>query len=81
MVVRTPRFPGRGAVIGESVDRGIAGGRARTEDVLRVLRLRGAGVPGAARERITGCSGPDVLGAWFDRVLTAADPQELSGEA
>ncbi|MFI7295481.1 hypothetical protein [Streptomyces sp. NPDC050121] len=48
-----------------------------TEDILRILGLRGIVVFDDARERITSCTDLDTLGVWFDRALTAVNTDEL----
>jgi hypothetical protein len=83
MATYTPRFPGSGTLIEETLIKGEAEGRAkgRAEDILRILGLRGIDVPEAARERITGCTDLDTLGTWFDRALTATSTEEMFAEA
>ncbi|MEV7138130.1 hypothetical protein [Streptomyces tauricus] len=79
MATYTSRFPGSGTLIEESVNKGLALGRAKgqAEDILRLLTLRGIDVPEAARERITGCTDLETLGTWFDRAVTATSDEEL----
>ncbi|UIX33922.1 hypothetical protein [Streptomyces sp. GQFP] len=73
------RFPGHDTVFEEARIKGRA--TARSEDILRVLELRGIDVPEAARERITNCTDLDTLGTWLDRTLTVASTEELFQEA
>ncbi|MFF4019322.1 hypothetical protein [Streptomyces sp. NPDC001843] len=75
MATYTPRFPGRGTLIEETLIEGEAKGRAA--DVLRILDRRGIEVPEAVRERVTSCTDLETLGVWFDRALTATDTEEL----
>ncbi|MFE7029492.1 hypothetical protein ACFU9Y_04215 [Streptomyces sp. NPDC057621] len=79
MATYTSRFPGSGTLIEESINKGLAEGesRGRTNDILRLLTLRGIDVPEAAHERITGCTDLETLGVWFDRSVTAVDVEEL----
>jgi hypothetical protein len=87
MAVYTPRFPGSGTIIEESIIAGRAEGRAegravgRAEDILRILDRRGIEVSEAVRERITSCTDLEVLGTWLDRSLTASNAEELFEEA
>ncbi|WP_328496173.1 hypothetical protein [Streptomyces sp. NBC_00414] len=75
MATYTSRFPGSGTIIEESINKGVA--QSRTEDILRLLTLRGIDVPEAAHERITGCTDLETLGVWFDRAVTATGMEEL----
>lgn len=79
MATYTPRFPGYGTLIEETLIEGEAKGRAksRAEDILRILDLRGIELPEAARERIASCADLDILGNWFDRAVTATSAEEL----
>ncbi|MFE4964880.1 hypothetical protein [Streptomyces sp. NPDC056660] len=83
MATYTPRFPGSGTLIEETLIEGEAKGRAkgraegRAEDILRILDLRGIEVADVDRERITACADLETLGTWFDRAVTAASGQEL----
>ncbi|MGW2639201.1 hypothetical protein [Streptomyces sp. NPDC001348] len=79
MATYTPRFPGRGTLIEETLIEGEARGEAkgRAADVLRILDRRGIEVPEAVRERVTSCTDLEVLGTWFDRALTATNTEEL----
>jgi hypothetical protein len=87
MAVYTPRFPGSGTIIEESIIEGVAKGRAegrtegRAEDILRILDRRGLEIPDAVRERVTSCTDLEVLGTWLDRSLTAESAEELFEEA
>ncbi|MGW0823672.1 hypothetical protein [Streptomyces sp. NPDC002845] len=80
---RASRFPGSGTLIEETRTKSIAEGEAkgRAKDILRILDLRSIEVPEAARERIADCTDLDILNTWFDRALTAANTEELFGEA
>ncbi len=64
-----------------SCARRAAEGRAegRAEDVLFVLRARGIEVTDAVRERVVGCTDPDVLQGWLGRALTVERAQEIFG--
>ncbi|MER6269599.1 hypothetical protein ACFY0B_31330 [Streptomyces sp. NPDC001797] len=75
MATYTPRFPGSGTLIEETLIEGESKGRA--EDILRILDLRGVEVAEADRERITACADLGTLGTWFDRAVTATSAQEL----
>jgi hypothetical protein len=75
MATYTPRFPGSGTLIEETLNAGEAKGRAA--DILRILDRRGIEIPEDARERITSCTDLDVLGTWFDRSLTVTNTEEL----
>ncbi|MFF4310731.1 hypothetical protein ACWDFR_29835 [Streptomyces sp. 900105755] len=79
MATYTPRFPGSGTLIEETLIEGESKGRAkgRAEDILRILDLRGVEVAEADRERITACADLGTLGTWFDRAVTATSAQEL----
>lgn len=83
MATYTPRFPGSGTLIEETLIKGEAEGRAkglaegRAADILRILDRRGIEVSEAARERVTSCTDLEVLGAWLDRSLTASKAEEL----
>ncbi|MFF3937747.1 hypothetical protein [Streptomyces phaeofaciens] len=83
MATYTPRFPGSGTLIEETLIEGEAEGRAegRAEDILRILDRRGVEVSEAVRERITSCADLEVLGTWLDRSLTATSAEELFAEA
>ncbi|MFI0820616.1 hypothetical protein ACH4TX_31410 [Streptomyces sp. NPDC021098] len=48
-----------------------------TEDVLRVLSIRGLEVTSEARERIRSCRDLDLLDTWLDRAVTASRVEEL----
>ena len=63
----------------EGLERGLEQGRAeqRAQDIVRILRLRGVAVSGVDQERILGCADAEVLGAWLDRAVHAARPEEL----
>lgn len=63
----------------EGRDEGRAEGevRARTADILRILRVRGITVPDAAREQITACVDLDRLDTWIDRAVTADGVEDL----
>lgn len=71
MTFRPSRFPGSGTLIEETRTKG------RTEDILRILHLRAIDIPESARERVNGCTDPELLGTWFDRALTATTAEEL----
>ncbi len=71
MATYTPRFPGSGTLIEETL---IAG---RAVDILRILDRRGIEVSEAAREQVTSCTDLEVLGTWLDRSLTASKAEEL----
>jgi hypothetical protein len=60
-----------------------AEGRAegRAEDVLFVLRHRGLDVSEGVRERVAGCSDPDVLRGWLTRAVTVDRAEEIFGDA
>ncbi|MER6462347.1 hypothetical protein AB0N99_40135 [Streptomyces sp. NPDC093272] len=75
MATYTPRFPGSGTLIEETLIEGEAKGRA--EDILRILDLRGVAVAEADRERVLACEDLDTLGVWFDRAVTATGAEEL----
>ncbi|MFJ8155685.1 hypothetical protein [Streptomyces sp. NPDC094468] len=75
MATYTPRFPGSGTLIEETLIEGEAKGRA--EDILRILDLRGVAVAEADRERALACEDLDTLGVWFDRAVTATGAEEL----
>ncbi|MFD8721207.1 hypothetical protein ACFV2H_25285 [Streptomyces sp. NPDC059629] len=75
MATYTPRFPGSGTLIEETLIEGETRGRA--EDILRIPDLRGAEVAEAERDRITDCGDLATLGTWFDRAVTATSAQEL----
>ncbi|MFQ3560050.1 hypothetical protein QZN11_25045 [Streptomyces gramineus] len=79
MATYTPRFPGSGTLIEETLIEGEAKGRAegRAEDILRILDLRGVAVAEADRERVLACEDLDTLGVWFDRAVTATGAEEL----
>ncbi|MFE9289178.1 RpnC/YadD family protein [Streptomyces olivaceus] len=79
MATYTPNFPGSKTIVEESWLEGRAKGQAegKAEDILRILEVRGVEVPDSVRERVTGCTDLDVLGAWFDRSLSAAHAEEL----
>ncbi|MFI1730160.1 hypothetical protein ACH40E_13165 [Streptomyces acidicola] len=87
MATYTPRFPGYGTLIEETLIKGEAEGRAkgeakgraegRAEDILRVLDRRGIEVSEAVRERVTSCTDLEVLGNWLDRSLVASKAEEL----
>jgi hypothetical protein len=79
VAVYTPRFPGSGTIIEESLIAGETKGRAA--DILRILDRRGIEVPDAARERVTSCTDLEVLGTWLDRSLTVSNAEELFEEA
>jgi hypothetical protein len=77
----TLRFPGSGTIIEEAILKGREEGRekARAEDILRVLRVRGIDVSDAVRERVGSCDDLDVLGTWLDRAVTVGSADELFG--
>ncbi|MGW1717502.1 hypothetical protein [Streptomyces sp. NPDC002156] len=75
MAMRTSRFPGRGTIV-EQVRIS-----ARSEDILRILELRGIDVSEAARERITQHTPLETLNIWIDRTLTVTSTEELFREA
>ncbi|MPY49843.1 RpnC/YadD family protein [Streptomyces acidicola] len=79
MATYTPRFPGSGTLIEETLIKGEAEGRAkgRAEDILRVLDRRGIEVSEPVRERVTSCTDLEVLGIWLDRSLVASKVEEL----
>ncbi|MFF3498327.1 hypothetical protein [Streptomyces sp. NPDC003247] len=79
MATYTPRFPGSGTLIEETLIAGETNGRAA--DILRVLELRGVAVPEAVRERVTSCTDLDILGTWLDRSLTASAAEDLFDES
>ncbi|BCL30439.1 hypothetical protein ACFFS2_37365 [Streptomyces aurantiacus] len=83
MATYTSRFPGRGTIVEESIIKGQALGQTqgRSEDILRLLTLRGIDIPEAARERITSCTDLETLGTWFDRAVTATSTDELFADA
>ena len=51
--------------------------RRAAEDVLTVLAERGIDVPEEARERITECGDPEVLGRWLRRAVTAPTAEDV----
>lgn len=54
--------------------------RRAAEDVLTVLAERGIDVPEEARERITECGDPEVLGRWLRRAVTAPTAEDVFRE-
>ncbi len=54
--------------------------KARTRDVLTVLRARGIGVPDAARERILAEKTPERLERWLERAAVAASVADVIDE-
>lgn len=48
--------------------------------IVRGLEKRRISTPPSARERITGCSDPDILDRWLDRAFTVTDAQDLFTE-
>ncbi|MBC2874985.1 MULTISPECIES: RpnC/YadD family protein [Streptomyces] len=93
MNVRT-YFPGRGTLIEETYDKGLAEGREkglaegcaegrlreRAQQVLRILAHRELDVPDAVRERVSGCADLDTLGLWLDRAFTVTRAEDLFDE-
>ncbi|MFE7774293.1 hypothetical protein ACFU5O_10375, partial [Streptomyces sp. NPDC057445] len=60
-------------------DEGRAEGRteSRAEDVLLVLEQRGLDVSEPARDRITGCTDPEILRHWLARAVTAPSTEAI----
>jgi hypothetical protein len=65
--------------IEEGRAQGEAVGRAesRAEDILRILDKRGIEVDDDSHDRIASCTDLDILGAWLDRSLAAAQVGDL----
>jgi len=59
----------------QGIEEGLALGRA--SDILRILARRDIAVDDASTERIIWCTDLDILGAWLDRSLTAAQVSDL----
>ncbi|MEU5660642.1 hypothetical protein ABZ802_34250 [Streptomyces sp. NPDC047737] len=59
----------------EGEARGEAKGQAKS--LLRMLELRGVGVPHEAREKITACDDTELLDQWFSRAVTATTVEEI----
>ncbi|MFF5341888.1 hypothetical protein ACFY4H_14370 [Streptomyces althioticus] len=68
-------FPGHGTLFEEKYLEGKAEGKS--EDILRVLTVRGLPVPDGVRERVTACADLDTLAVWFDRSLTVSKAEDL----
>lgn len=72
-------FPGRGTVREtaylEGKELGEATGEAKA--ILRVLEVRGVGIPEDARERVSGCTDLDTLHRWLDRAVRAETVDDL----
>ncbi|GAA3375624.1 hypothetical protein GCM10020367_44130 [Streptomyces sannanensis] len=75
-------FPGRGTIVEESYLKGVAEGRAeeRSLMVLRVLEKRQISTSASARERITGCTDPEVLDRWLDRAFSVTEAEDVFDE-
>lgn len=50
---------------------------ARSHDVLAVLEARGIDVPEPVRERVLGCTDPEVLREWHLRAVHAEDAEDI----
>ncbi|HEY8375559.1 MAG TPA: hypothetical protein VIK91_03680 [Nannocystis sp.] len=66
----------------EHFDRGLAEGEARgkAELLLKLLALKNFPLTDADRERILGCTDPDLLDTWAARVLSATSLRDVLGD-
>ncbi|WP_431990440.1 hypothetical protein [Streptomyces albogriseolus] len=68
-------FPGHGTLFEEKYLEGKA--EAKSEDILRVLSVRGVPVSDDVRKHVTACADLDTLTTWSDRSLTVTKAEDL----